>query len=235
MDLPRNAFRPRSPAASSRSGCGAACAARSSPRSSARAASTGSWSTPSTRRTSRRPCSPSSRPAGRHRDADRAPGLNDPVLLKRLLDIGTQAVLVPFVQNAEEAAKAVAACRYPPAGIRGITVSGRGSRYGRVPDYLKRADAEICVLVQVETGEALAQLEAIASVDGVDGVFIGPRRSLGIARPYRQSRPSRGASRDQGRSRSPDGNRQAGRHPDAVRGRCAPLYRMGLSLRRCRL
>jgi 4-hydroxy-2-oxoheptanedioate aldolase len=102
------------------------------------------------------------------------PAWNDPVLLKRLLDIGTQAVLVPFVQNAEEAAKAVAACRYPPAGIRGITVSGRGSRYGRVPDYLKRADAEICVLVQVETGEALGQLEAIASVDGVDGVFIGP-------------------------------------------------------------
>ncbi|HEV7328446.1 MAG TPA: HpcH/HpaI aldolase/citrate lyase family protein [Bosea sp. (in: a-proteobacteria)] len=102
------------------------------------------------------------------------PAWNDPVLLKRLLDIGTQAVLVPFVQNAEEAAKAVAACRYPPAGIRGITVSGRGSRYGRVPDYLKRADAEICVLVQVETGEALAQIEAIASVDGVDGVFIGP-------------------------------------------------------------
>lgn len=102
------------------------------------------------------------------------PAWNDPVLLKRLLDIGTQAVLVPFVQNAEEAAKAVAACRYPPAGIRGITVSGRGSRYGRVPDYLKRADAEICVLVQVETGEALSQIEAIASVDGVDGVFIGP-------------------------------------------------------------
>ena len=102
------------------------------------------------------------------------PAWNDPVLLKRLLDIGAQAVLVPFVQNAEEAAKAVAACRYPPSGIRGITVSGRGSRYGRVPDYLKRADAEICVLVQVETGEALSQLEAIASVDGVDGVFIGP-------------------------------------------------------------
>lgn len=102
------------------------------------------------------------------------PAWNDAVLIKRLLDIGTQAVLVPFVQNAQEAAKAVAACRYPPAGIRGITGSGRGSHYGRVPDYLKRADAEICVLVQVETGEALAQLEAIASVDGVDGVFIGP-------------------------------------------------------------
>lgn len=102
------------------------------------------------------------------------PAWNDAVLLKRLLDIGVQAVLVPFVQNAEEARKAVAACRYPPAGIRGITASGRGSHYGRVPDYLKRADGEICVLVQVETGEALARIEEIASVDGVDGVFIGP-------------------------------------------------------------
>lgn len=102
------------------------------------------------------------------------PAWNDAVLLKRLLDIGVQAVLVPFVQNAEEARKAVAACRYPPAGIRGITVSGRGSHYGRVPDYLKHADGEICVLVQVETGEALARIEEIASVDGVDGVFIGP-------------------------------------------------------------
>ncbi len=102
------------------------------------------------------------------------PAWNDAVLLKRLLDIGVQAVLVPFVQNAEEARKAVAACRYPPAGIRGITVSGRGSHYGRVRDYLKRADGEICVLVQVETGEALARIEEIASVEGVDGVFIGP-------------------------------------------------------------
>ena len=102
------------------------------------------------------------------------PAWNDFVLIKRLLDMGTQAVLVPFVQNAAEAAKAVAACRYPPAGIRGITMSGRGSRYGRVPDYLERADAEICVLVQVETSEALKQIEAIASVDGIDGVFIGP-------------------------------------------------------------
>lgn len=102
------------------------------------------------------------------------PAWNDPVLLKRLLDIGVQAVLVPFVQNAEEARKAVAACRYPPAGIRGITTSGRGSLYGRVPDYLKRADGEICVLVQVETGEALSRIEEIAAVDGVHGVFIGP-------------------------------------------------------------
>ena len=102
------------------------------------------------------------------------PAWNDPVLIKRILDIGAQAILVPFVQNAEEARQAVAACRYPPAGIRGITVSGRASRYGRVTDYLKGADAEISVLVQVETGAALERIEEIAAVDGVDGVFIGP-------------------------------------------------------------
>lgn len=99
---------------------------------------------------------------------------NDTVLLKRILDIGTQSVLIPFVQNAEEARRAVAATRYPPAGIRGTASSARGSRYGRVTDYLKKANAEICVLVQAETRDALDQLEAIAKVDGIDGVFIGP-------------------------------------------------------------
>ncbi len=102
------------------------------------------------------------------------PAWNDPVLIKRILDAGAQALLLPFVQNAEEAANAVAATRYPPDGIRGITSSGRAARFGRVPNYLKTASEEICVLVQVETGEALAGIEAIASVDGIDGVFIGP-------------------------------------------------------------
>ena len=71
-------------------------------------------------------------------------------------------------------ARAVESTRYPPGGVRGITGSGRASRYGRVKDYLKNASSEICVLVQVETREALEQIEAIASVDGIDGVFIGP-------------------------------------------------------------
>jgi 4-hydroxy-2-oxoheptanedioate aldolase len=102
------------------------------------------------------------------------PAWNDPVLIKRLLDIGAPAVLIPFVQNAQEAEQAVAACRYPPAGIRGITSVSRPSGYGRLPAYLKQADQETCVLVQIETAAALAELEAIASVDGVDGVFIGP-------------------------------------------------------------
>ena len=102
------------------------------------------------------------------------PAWNDPVLIKRYLDIGATTLLVPFVQNAEEARRAVAACRYPPSGIRGVTSMGRGSRYGRVKDYLKQANDEIGLLVQIETGTALDVLEEIAAVDGVDGVFIGP-------------------------------------------------------------
>jgi 4-hydroxy-2-oxoheptanedioate aldolase len=99
---------------------------------------------------------------------------NDAVLLKRILDIGVQTVLIPFVENPEEAKRAVAATRYPPAGIRGTAGSSRASRYGRVTDYLKKANEEICVLIQVETRPALDQIEAIAAVDGIDGVFIGP-------------------------------------------------------------
>ena len=102
------------------------------------------------------------------------PAWNDMVLIKRYLDIGAQTLLLPFVQNPEEAKRAVEFTRYPPKGVRGITGSGRASRYGRVKDYLKNASSEICVLVQVETKPALDQLEAICAVEGVDGVFIGP-------------------------------------------------------------
>ena len=102
------------------------------------------------------------------------PAWNDMVLIKRYLDIGAQTLLLPFVQNPEEAGRAVEFTRYPPKGVRGITGSGRASRYGRVKDYLKNASDEICVLVQVETREALKQIEAIAAVEGIDGVFIGP-------------------------------------------------------------
>ena len=102
------------------------------------------------------------------------PAWNDAVMAKRALDIGAQTLLFPYVQNVEEAKRAVASTRYPPQGIRGVSVAARASRYGRVPDYLTKANDEICVLVQVETRAALDQLEAIAKVDGVDGVFIGP-------------------------------------------------------------
>ena len=102
------------------------------------------------------------------------PAWNDTVLIKRILDAGAQALLIPFVQNAEEAQHAVAATRYPPDGVRGITTSGRAARFGRVKTYLKDAASEICLLVQVETREALDRIEEIASVPGIDGVFIGP-------------------------------------------------------------
>ncbi|MCK9909163.1 4-hydroxy-2-oxoheptanedioate aldolase [Microbacteriaceae bacterium K1510] len=102
------------------------------------------------------------------------PAWNDAVLAKRCLDIGAQSLLFPYVQNADEARSAVTSTRYPPQGIRGVSAGSRASRYGRVPGYLGKANEEICVLVQVETREALKELEAIAKVDGVDGVFIGP-------------------------------------------------------------
>lgn len=102
------------------------------------------------------------------------PAWNDAVLIKRFLDAGVQSFLIPYVQNEAEARQAVAATRYPPRGVRGFAGSTRASRYGRVADYHARSEQEICVLVQVETREALANLEAIAGVEGVDGVFIGP-------------------------------------------------------------
>ena len=102
------------------------------------------------------------------------PYWNDTVLFKRLLDIGVQSLLVPFVQTADEARQAVAATRYPPEGIRGVATTIRANRYGRAKDYLHRAQDEICVIVQVETPQAIANVEAIAAVDGVDGLFIGP-------------------------------------------------------------
>lgn len=102
------------------------------------------------------------------------PAWNDPVLIKRYLDIGAQTLLLPFVQNADEARAAVRAMRYAPEGIRGMGGSMRASNYGRTQGYAQHAHEELCLLVQVETREALDRLEEIASVDGVDGVFIGP-------------------------------------------------------------
>jgi len=99
---------------------------------------------------------------------------NDAVLIKRILDIGAQSILLPYVQSADEALRAVSAVRYPPRGMRGVSAGSRASQFGRVRDYLRQADEEICLLVQIETRTALEQLEAIASVEGVDGVFIGP-------------------------------------------------------------
>jgi len=102
------------------------------------------------------------------------PAWNDKVLIKKVLDIGAQTLLVPFIETAAEAEAAVAATRYPPAGVRGVAGLTRAGRYGFAADYFARANDEICVLVQIETWQALEQLEEIAAVPGVDGVFIGP-------------------------------------------------------------
>lgn len=102
------------------------------------------------------------------------PASNDTVLIKRFLDLGAQTLLIPYVQNAEEARAAVAAMRYAPEGVRGVSGLTRATRFGRIPGYSKHAAEELCLLVQVETREALDQLEAIAAVEGVDGIFIGP-------------------------------------------------------------
>ena len=99
---------------------------------------------------------------------------NDTVTIKRVLDIGAQSLLVPYVQNAAEARAAIAATRYPPVGVRGVAGTTRASRFGRIADYARRAHEELCVLVQAETQTAVDDIEAIAAVDGVDGVFIGP-------------------------------------------------------------
>ncbi len=102
------------------------------------------------------------------------PAANDTVLIKRFLDLGAQTLLIPYVQSAAEARAAVAAMRYPPEGVRGVSGLTRATRFGRVPDYARRAHEELCLIVQIETGAALDSLEAIAAVDGVDAVFIGP-------------------------------------------------------------
>ncbi|MED5620802.1 HpcH/HpaI aldolase family protein [Ideonella sp. BN130291] len=99
---------------------------------------------------------------------------NDSVMVKRVLDAGAATVMFPFVQSADEARRAVAATRYPPQGVRGMAGMSRASRYGTTPNYLKTANAEAGVIVQLETREAVQALEAIAQVDGVDALFIGP-------------------------------------------------------------
>ena len=102
------------------------------------------------------------------------PAANDAVLIKRFLDAGAQSLLIPYVQNVAEAQAAVAATRYPPHGIRGVSALTRATRFGRVKGYFDHAAEEICLIVQIETQTALDNLEAIAAVTGVDALFVGP-------------------------------------------------------------
>jgi len=104
----------------------------------------------------------------------RAP-MDAPWLIKQLLDIGAQTLLIPMVENAEQAQALVKAVRYPPQGIRGVGAAlARASAFNRIADYLTSANEQICLLVQIESRAGLDQLDAIAATEGVDGVFIGP-------------------------------------------------------------
>lgn len=102
------------------------------------------------------------------------PPWNDTVMIKRLLDAGCHNFLIPFVETAEQARAAVAATRYPPQGVRGVSVSQRSNRYGAVPDYFRQVNDNIAVIVQIESRAGVAAAAEIAAVDGVDCLFVGP-------------------------------------------------------------
>ena len=103
------------------------------------------------------------------------PAAADPVLIKQVLDLGAQTLLLPMVNTKEEAELMVKAVNYAPEGIRGVgSPIARSGRWGRIPNYMRDAKNEICLLVQVESQEALDNIDDIASVDGIDGIFIGP-------------------------------------------------------------
>lgn len=103
------------------------------------------------------------------------PPIGDTALIKQYLDLGVQSLLVPMVETPEQAAQLVRATRYPPEGVRGVgSALARASRWNRIPGYVDESNDEICLLVQAESTTALQNLAAIAAVNGVDGVFIGP-------------------------------------------------------------
>lgn len=96
-------------------------------------------------------------------------------VLKQVLDLGAQTIVVPMVNTAEQAAQVAAAVRYPGQGVRGMGAAlARASEYGEIVDYVSSANDQICLFVQVESAQAVANIDAIAATDGVDGVFVGP-------------------------------------------------------------
>ncbi len=103
------------------------------------------------------------------------PAVNDPVIIKQFLDLGVQSLIIPMVNDAQQAAAAVAACQYPPKGVRGVgSALARSARWNRIPEYLTRADETITLMVQIEAAEAVENVQEILDTDGLDGIFIGP-------------------------------------------------------------
>ena len=96
-------------------------------------------------------------------------------LIKQVLDAGAQTVLVPMVETSDQAAELVRACHYPPHGTRGVGATGaRATRFGAVQNYIPTADAQICILLQVENRKGIENLDEILALEGIDGIFIGP-------------------------------------------------------------
>jgi 4-hydroxy-2-oxoheptanedioate aldolase len=112
--------------------------------------------------------------AGTETTAIVRPEWNEPVIVKRLLDLGAPGLLFPMIQTVDEAQRAVAATRYPPQGMRGVSGSTRANKFGRVTDYLARVEQETTVILQLETAAAVGRAVEIGTVDGVSGVFFGP-------------------------------------------------------------
>ena len=102
------------------------------------------------------------------------PAENNPVMIKQLLDIGFYNLLIPFIESADDARKAVLATRYPPQGIRGVAGAHRSNLYGSIPNYNQVINDSICVLLQIESVPGINAYDEILAVDGVDGIFIGP-------------------------------------------------------------
>ncbi len=98
----------------------------------------------------------------------------EPVMVKRLLDLGARSLMFPMIDSAEDAARVVSYTRYPPDGMRGLSMTTRANNYGRNPAYLRDHVDDLCVIVQVETPQAVAAIPQIAAVPGVDAIFIGP-------------------------------------------------------------
>ena len=100
---------------------------------------------------------------------------NDFVVIKRIFDAGAEGVLVPYVNTRDEAEQAVKACKYPLEGIRGVAGSPRAAGFGQNRgSYLQRANDEIFIMIAVETPDAVANLDEILQVDGLNGIFVGP-------------------------------------------------------------
>jgi 2-keto-3-deoxy-L-rhamnonate aldolase RhmA len=117
------------------------------------------------------------------------PQWNDPVLIKRILDIGAHGIIVPMVSSKEEAENAVRACKYPPAGIRGFGPR-RAARFD--PNYYETANDEIMTIVLIETDAAIKNIDEILSVDGIDVAFMGfddLSLSMGLGEPPKWDEP----------------------------------------------